>query len=75
MLSFESDAQARENADSRAALAARSGARGRAATSGTASRWLASTAQGRSVVLELEPVDGAYVVSDLSSGPVLFATC
>ncbi|MBS2936380.1 hypothetical protein KDN32_01340 [Nocardioides sp. J2M5] len=31
--------------------------------------------QGRDVVLDLRPVDGQYVLSDLTSGPVLFATC
>ena len=31
--------------------------------------------EGRATVLDLEPVDGAYVLSDLTSGPVLFATC
>jgi hypothetical protein len=25
--------------------------------------------------MELAPNDGAYVLSDLSTGPVLFATC
>ena len=30
---------------------------------------------GRAVVLDLRPVDGEYVLSDLTSGPVLFATC
>ncbi|GAA1439330.1 hypothetical protein GCM10009641_46780 [Mycobacterium cookii] len=32
-------------------------------------------AEGREVVLDLRPVAGAYVLSDLTSGPVLFATC
>lgn len=32
-------------------------------------------AQGRDVVLDLRPVAGQYVLSDLTSGPVLFATC
>lgn len=31
--------------------------------------------EGRVVLLDLEPADGEYVVSDLTSGPVLFATC
>lgn len=30
---------------------------------------------GREVTLELRPQDGEYVLSDLTSGPVLFATC
>lgn len=34
-----------------------------------------AAAQGRVVTLDLEPVEGEYVLSDLSSGPVLFATC
>lgn len=74
VLSFESDAQARENADSRAALAA-GPAPGQGGDFGDRFAVAASTAQGRSVVMELAPVDGEYVVSDLSSGPVLFATC
>lgn len=31
--------------------------------------------EGREVVLDLRPADGSYVLSDLTSGPVLFATC
>ena len=31
--------------------------------------------QGREITLELRPQEGAYVLSDLTSGPVLFATC
>jgi hypothetical protein len=33
------------------------------------------TAKGSLVVMRLEPRAGAYVLSDLSTGPVLFATC
>ena len=33
------------------------------------------TAEGSVVEMELDPVEGSYVLSDLSSGPVLFATC
>ena len=32
-------------------------------------------ADGSVVTLDLSPVDGSYVLSDLSTGPVLFATC
>ncbi|HEX5918026.1 MAG TPA: hypothetical protein VFY76_09240 [Nocardioides sp.] len=32
-------------------------------------------AEGREVVLDLRPVEGSYVLSDLTTGPVLFATC
>lgn len=31
--------------------------------------------QGRTITLDLSPEDGEYVLSDLTSGPVLFATC
>jgi hypothetical protein len=31
--------------------------------------------EGREVVLDLSPAEGSYVLSDLTSGPVLFATC
>lgn len=34
-----------------------------------------ASARGRVVRLDLRPVEGEYVLSDLSSGPVLFATC
>ena len=35
----------------------------------------AAGSEGREVVLDLRPVEGAYVLSELTSGPVLFATC
>lgn len=35
----------------------------------------AAGSEGREVVLDLRPVAGAYVLSELTSGPVLFATC
>ena len=31
--------------------------------------------EGREITLDLRPADGQYVLSDLTSGPVLFATC
>lgn len=31
--------------------------------------------EGRDITLDLRPVEGTYVLSDLTSGPVLFATC
>lgn len=34
-----------------------------------------AAAQGREIVLDLRPAVGNYVLSDLTSGPVLFATC
>ena len=34
-----------------------------------------ASSKGRVVRLDLLPREGSYVLSDLSSGPVLFATC
>lgn len=74
VLGFENDDQARSNADTRAALAA-----GPAPGQGGdfADRFAVDsvTADGRLVTMVLEPEPGAYVLSDLSSGPVLFASC
>lgn len=73
-LTFENDEAAKHDADARADLA-----RGPAAGQGGdfADRFavLSSTAQGQLVELTLDPVEGQYVLSDLSSGPVLFASC
>lgn len=73
-LAFETDDQARENADTRARLAS-----GPAPGQGGdfADRFSLGTtaAEGRVVTMELEPTEDARVLSDLSSGPVLFATC
>ncbi|MGA8257563.1 MAG: hypothetical protein WB767_13395 [Nocardioides sp.] len=73
-LSFESAEQARTNADTRAVLAS-----GPAPGQGGdfADRFTLGdvTADDNVVTLELEPVEGSYVLSDLSTGPVLFATC
>ena len=73
-MSFETEEQARDNADSRAALAAgrRPGQGGDFADRFTLGDVVAD---GTVVTMELEPRDGAYVLSDLSNGPVLFATC
>ena len=35
----------------------------------------AASSGGRTITLDLHPQDGEYVLSDLTSGPVLFATC
>ena len=74
VLSFESDDQAKTNADSRSALAG-----GPAPGQGGdfPDRFLVNsvTADGNLVTLELQPKEGAFVLSDLSTGPVLFATC
>ena len=74
VMAFETDEQARTNADTRAALAA-----GPAPGQGGefADRFSVDSvsADGKLVTMELVPEDGAYVLSDLSTGPVLFATC
>jgi hypothetical protein len=73
-MSFESDDQARANADARAELAS-----GPAVGQGGdfADRFDLGPVQadGSVVTMELRPVEGQYVLSDLSTGPVLFATC
>ena len=74
VLGFENDEQARVNADSRSVLA-----RGPAPGQGGdfSDRFAVDrvAAEGSLVTLALDPVEGEYVLSDLSSGPVLFATC
>jgi hypothetical protein len=74
VMEFESEEQARANADSRATLAD-----GPAPGQGGdfADRFALGTvtADGAAVTMTLRPVAGGYVMSDLSSGPVLFATC
>lgn len=73
-MALESDDQARLNTDSRAALAS-GPAPGQGGTFADRFTLDRASASGRVVTLELTPVDGAYVLSDLSAGPVLFATC
>ncbi|WP_139175689.1 hypothetical protein [Nocardioides lianchengensis] len=73
-MSFENDDQARTNADSRAVLAA-GPAPGQGGSFSDRFTLGDVTADGPVVTLPLKPVDGAYVLSDLSTGPVLFATC
>jgi hypothetical protein len=71
---FADDQAARTNADSRATLA-RGPAPGQGGTFGDRFRVLAVTADGSLVVMRLAPQPDASVLSDLSTGPVLFATC
>lgn len=73
-MSFEDDEQARTNADTRARLAA-GPAPGQGGDFSDRFRLGRVTAEGSVVLMELDPVEGSYVLSDLSSGPVLFATC
>jgi hypothetical protein len=74
VMSFESDEQARANADSRSQLAS-GPAPGQGGDFADRFRLGRVTAEGSLVTMRLAPVDGNYVLSDLSSGPVLFATC
>ena len=73
-MSFEDDDQARANADSRRALAS-GPAPGQGGDFADRFTVESAVAEGSTVVLDLDPVEGQYVLSDLSSGPVLFATC
>jgi hypothetical protein len=73
-MSFADEDQAQANADSRNVLA-RGPAPGQGGTFGDRFTVSSATAEGSTVVLDLQPREGAYVLSDLSSGPVLFATC
>ena len=74
VLGFENDDQARTNADTRAALAA-GPAPGQGGDFSDRFAVDSVTADGRLVTMSLVPEPGAYVLSDLSSGPVLFASC
>lgn len=73
-MGFEGGEQARRNADSRARLLAgpAPGQGGDFPDRFTVRR---VEADGDTVRVSLRPRQGEYVVSDLSSGPVLFATC
>ena len=73
-MSFDTDDQARTNADSRAELAA-GPAPGQGGSFSDRFRLGDVTAHGSVVTMELHPREGQYVLSDLSTGPVLFLTC
>lgn len=73
-MGFENEEQARTNADARAALAA-GPAPGQGGDFSDRFTLGDVTAEGLVVTMELDPVEGSYVLSDLSTGPVLFATC
>ncbi|QYJ03905.1 hypothetical protein KUV85_16525 [Nocardioides panacisoli] len=73
-MAFESDDQARTDADTRSTLAA-GDAPGQGGTFPDRFRLGEVSARGNVVRMELAPTEGSYVLSDLSSGPVLFATC
>jgi hypothetical protein len=74
VMAFADDDQARTNADSRATLAT-GPAPGQGGNFADRFSLASATAQGELVTLDLAPVKGSYVFSDLTSGPVLFATC
>lgn len=73
-MAFESDDQARRNADSRSRLAA-GPAPGQGGDFSERFRLGPVTADGSVLTMELEPVEDSPVLSDLSTGPLLFATC
>jgi hypothetical protein len=73
-MAFESDDQARRNADSRSELAS-GPAPGQGGDFAERFTLGSVTADGSVVRMELKPVDDSPVLSDLSTGPVLFATC
>lgn len=73
-MAFASEEQARTNADTRAVLAS-GPAPGQGGSFPDRFDLGEVTADGEIVTMELEPVPGNYVMSDMASGPVLFATC
>jgi hypothetical protein len=74
VMAFEDEERARTNAETRAVLAS-GPAPGQGGDFADRFALESATATGTAVVLELDPVPGAYVLSDLSNGPLLFATC
>ena len=73
-MAFETEEQARTNADTRAVLAA-GPAPGQGGDFPERFALGPVTADGLVVTMELTPTEGNYVLSDLSNGPLLFATC
>jgi hypothetical protein len=73
-LGFDSHDRAVHNADARAALAS-GAAPGQGGEFADRFRLGRVEAVGEVVTMRLHPVTGAYVLSDLSTGPVLFASC
>ncbi|MGZ8744639.1 MAG: hypothetical protein ACXWXO_17105 [Nocardioides sp.] len=71
---FESADQASDNLQARVDLAA-GDAPGQGGTFGERFTITAGEADGEAVVLRVEPRGKGYVFSDISTGPVLFATC
>ncbi|MBF4162570.1 hypothetical protein [Nocardioides acrostichi] len=73
-MSFESDQQARDDVDPRAKLAA-GPAPGQGGSFAERFSVDEASATGTVITLDLTAKPQAYALSDLSSGPVLFATC
>lgn len=73
-LEFETDDQASENLQPRVDLAA-GAAPGQGGSFSDRFSVESGEADGDTVVLDLAPTDAQFVFSDLTSGPVLFATC
>jgi hypothetical protein len=73
-MSFEDDDAARTDVETRATLAG-GPAPGQGGDFTDRFAVADAVSTGNVVTLELEPVPGQYVLSDLTSGPVLFATC
>ena len=73
-LGFDSHDRAVSNADARAALAG-GAAPGQGGAFTDRFRLGKVEADGEVVTMRLHPVKGAFVLSDLSTGPVLFASC
>lgn len=74
VMSFESDEQAKTNADTRAKLAS-GPAPGEGGDFTDLFELGKVRADGKLVTMELEPVANGYTFSALKDGPVLFATC
>ena len=74
VMSFETEEQALANAETRAVLAT-GPAPGQGGNFAERFALKSVGATGTVVALDLTPVPGAYVLSDLSTGPLLFATC
>ena len=74
VMQVEDEDDAASDADARAALAA-GPAPGQGGSFTDRFAVDRAGARGRAIVLDLRPGDGSYVLSDLTSGPVLFATC
>ncbi|RYC07403.1 hypothetical protein [Nocardioides zhouii] len=74
LLQVEDADNAPGDADARAQLAA-GPAPGQGGDFGDRFSVEGAGSRGREITLELRPEEGTYVLSDLTSGPVLFATC